>query len=82
MNVNDRLTRLEDPLIDLAIVVTEGHLSRLEAHISPDVVVAGRRLQEFYKAVINEREYRVFKHQWAKPFLWMRRALCEAVPSI
>jgi len=57
MDVNDRLTRLEDALTDLAIVVTEGHLSRLEAHISPDVVVAGRRLQEFYRAVINEREF-------------------------
>jgi len=35
MDVNDRLTRLEDALIDLALVVTEGHLGRLDAHIAP-----------------------------------------------
>ena len=57
MDVNDRLTRLEDALTDLAIVVTEGHLSRLESHIAPDVVEAGRKLQAFYRAVINERPF-------------------------
>lgn len=57
MDTNDRLIRLEDALTDLAFVVTEGHLGRLDAHIAPDVVVAGRRLQEFYRAVINEREF-------------------------
>ena len=46
---------IEDALTDLAIVVTEGHLSRLEAHISPDVVEAGRRLQTFHHEVVNER---------------------------
>ena len=44
MDVNDRLTRLEDALIYLAIIVTEGHLGRLEAHIAPDVRKAGKRL--------------------------------------
>ena len=57
MDMNDRLTRLEDALIDLALVVTEGHLGRLDAHIAPDVVEAGKRLQEFHRAVINEREF-------------------------
>jgi hypothetical protein len=56
MEVNARLDRLEDALIDLAIVVTEGHLSRLESHIAPDVVEAGRRLQAFHLAVTTERE--------------------------
>jgi hypothetical protein len=55
MDLHDRLTRLEDALIDLAIVVSEGHLSRLETHIAPDVVEAGRRLQAFHRTVIDER---------------------------
>jgi hypothetical protein len=56
MDQNDRLTRLEDALIDLVIVVTEGHRNRLDAHITPDVVGAGRRLQAFHRTVTNERE--------------------------
>ena len=32
MDANDRLTRLENALIDLVIVVTEGNLARLGAH--------------------------------------------------
>ena len=55
MDVNDRLTRLEDALIDLALVVTEGHLGRLSSHIAPDVVEAGERLQEFHRGVVGER---------------------------
>jgi len=55
MDVNDRLTRLEDALIDLAIVVSEGHFGRLDAHIAPDVVQAGKRLQRFHAAVTGER---------------------------
>ena len=57
MEMNDRLTRLEDALVDLAIVVTEGHLGRLASHMAPDVVEAGRRLQEFHRSVINERAF-------------------------
>jgi len=57
MDANTRLTRLEDALIDLAVVVTEGHLTRLESHIAPDVVKAGKRLQAFHQAVIGEREF-------------------------
>jgi len=57
MDINDRLTRLEDALIDLALVVTEGHLGRLDAHIAPNVVEAGRRLQAFHREVMGEREF-------------------------
>ena len=57
MEMNDRFNRLKDALIDLAIVVTEGHLTRLDAHIAPDVVEAGRRLQAFHRTVIGEREF-------------------------
>ncbi len=57
MDVNARLTRLEDALIDLAIIVTEGHLGRLDSHIAPDVVKAGKRLQAFHSAVVGEREF-------------------------
>jgi hypothetical protein len=56
MEVDDRLTRLENAVVDLAIVLSEGHLSRLDAHMAPDVVEAGKRLQAFYKAVIEERK--------------------------
>jgi len=56
MDVNDRLTRLEDAVIDLATVLSEGHLDRLDAHIAQGVVEAGRRFQGFHQAVINERE--------------------------
>ena len=57
MDVNDRLTRLEDALIDLAVVVTAGHLDHLtSANMSPVVVEAGRQLQAFHRAVIDERE--------------------------
>ena len=56
MDVNDRISRLEDALVDLAVVVSEGHLSHLSAaNISSDVVEAGRRLQIFHQAVANER---------------------------
>ena len=55
MDVNDRLTRLEDALIDLAVVVSEGHLGRLDSHIAPDVVHAGQRLQRFHAEVTAER---------------------------
>ncbi len=53
MDMNDRLSRLEHGLIDLAIVVTEGHLA--PAHIAPEVVEARRRLQGFCQAAVNER---------------------------
>ena len=57
MDVNDRLTRLEDALIDLAVVVSEGHLDHLaSANMSPVVREAGRQLQAFHRAVIDERE--------------------------
>ena len=56
METNDRLTRLEDALIDLALVVTEGHLGRLSSHIAPEVVEAGERLQEFHREVVGERD--------------------------
>jgi hypothetical protein len=57
MDISERVARLEDALIDLAIVVSEGHLSHLvSANISPDVVKAGQRLQAFHQAVANERE--------------------------
>ena len=55
MDEPDRLTRLEDALIDLVIVVTEGNLARLDAHMAPEVREAGERLQGFHRAVINER---------------------------
>jgi len=55
MDANDRLTRLEDALIDLAIVMTEGNLGRLGAHMALDVREAGKQLQEFHRAVMNER---------------------------
>ena len=56
MDVNDRLNRLEDALIDLAIVVSGGHLAHLgSANMSPDVVEAGRRLSAFHHAVADER---------------------------
>ena len=56
MKTNDRLTRLEDAVIDLAIVVSEGHLERLDAHIARGVVEAGIRLQAFHRSVQSERE--------------------------
>jgi hypothetical protein len=34
MDENDRLTRLEDALIDLTIIVTEGNVARLGAHMT------------------------------------------------
>jgi hypothetical protein len=55
MDANERLTRLEDALINLTIVVTEGNLGRLGAHMAPEVVEAGRGLQAFHQAVTNER---------------------------
>ena len=55
MNESDRLTRLEDALTDLVIVVTEGNWDRLTAHMAPVVVEAGRRLQEFHRALTTER---------------------------
>ena len=55
MNEADRLTRLEDALTDLAVIVTEGNWGRLQAHMAPDVAAAGKRLQEFHRAVTKER---------------------------
>jgi hypothetical protein len=57
LDLDARLTRFEDALIDLAIVVTEGNLSRLDAHMAPEVREAGTRLQAFHRAVINERSF-------------------------
>jgi hypothetical protein len=54
MDASDRLTRLEDALIDLAIVVTEGNLGRLGAHMAPEVREAGKRLQRFHQEVNDE----------------------------
>jgi hypothetical protein len=45
MDEPDRLTRLENALIDLAIVVTEGNLACLSAQMAPEVRDAGGRLQ-------------------------------------
>ena len=57
MDLNDRMARIEDAVIDLAIVVSEGHLSHLvSANISSDVVKAGQRLQAFHQEVASERE--------------------------
>lgn len=59
MDVNDRIARLEDALVDLAVVVSRGHLSHLvSANISSEVVQAGRRLRVFHQAVANERDTR------------------------
>ena len=55
MNESDRLTRLEDALTDLVVVVTEGNWDRLTAHMAPVVVEAGRRLQAFHTTVNTER---------------------------
>lgn len=56
MDLNDRMARIEDAVIDLAIVVSEGHLSHLvSANISLDVLNAGRRLQAFHQEVASER---------------------------
>jgi hypothetical protein len=57
MDVNDRLIRLDNALIDVVIVMTEGNLSRLDAYMAPDVVAAGTRFQAFHRAVINERSF-------------------------
>ena len=58
MDMNDRLTRLENALIDLAVVVSGGHLDHLASvDMSPVVVEAGRQLQAFHSAVISEREF-------------------------
>jgi hypothetical protein len=55
-DVIDRLNRLEDALIDLAIMVSQGHLDDLDsANMSSDIVRAGKRLQEFHRAVVSER---------------------------
>jgi hypothetical protein len=55
--MNDRITRLEDALIDLAVVVSGGHLAHLvSANISADVVRAGHKFQQFHQAVTDERE--------------------------
>ena len=51
----DRLSRLEDAVIDLAILVSEGRWERLSVHMAPEVVEAGKRLQAFQKTVGNER---------------------------
>lgn len=56
MDVTDRLTRLEDALTDLAIIVTEGNWGRLQAHMAQNVAAAGRRLQEFHSVVSQERD--------------------------
>jgi len=57
MDVNDRLTRLENALIDLAVVVSGGHHDHLAAANMPPVVrEAGRQLQAFHREVIDERE--------------------------
>ena len=40
MDVNDRLTRLKDTLIDLGFLVTEGHLG-LASRMAPNVMEAG-----------------------------------------
>lgn len=42
MAVSDRPTRLEDALVDLAIIVKEGHLAPLDAHIAPGLVEGGK----------------------------------------
>jgi|GEM_PF-1331992 hypothetical protein len=57
MDEPDRLTRLENALIDLVVVVTEGNLARLGAHMIPEVRDAGERLQAFHLAVKNERAF-------------------------
>jgi len=57
MEAPDRLSRLEDAVVDLAIVISDGNLGHLGSHISPEVVEAGRRLQDFHRSVLNEREF-------------------------
>jgi hypothetical protein len=55
MDANDRLTRLENALTNLVIVVTEGNLARLDAHMAPEVREAGEQLRAFHRAVTSER---------------------------
>jgi hypothetical protein len=57
MDVNDRFIRLEDALIDLATVMTEGHISRFGSHMTLDVRYAGERFQAFHSAILIEREF-------------------------
>ncbi len=57
IDTTDRLTRLEDALIDLAVVMSEGYLDhRASANMSPVVVEAGGQLQACHWAVIDERD--------------------------
>jgi hypothetical protein len=55
MDSEDRFTRLENALVDLLLVVTEGHATRNHSHINPAANAASRRLEEFYTAVSAER---------------------------
>jgi hypothetical protein len=57
MDVNERLIRLEDALVDLATVVTEGHMARLGTRMPLDVRYAGERFQAFHTAILIEREF-------------------------
>jgi hypothetical protein len=51
----DRISRLENAVVDLATVLSEGHPERLDAHIGAKVVEAGQRLQAFLEDVVSER---------------------------
>jgi hypothetical protein len=56
MDAEDRLTRLENALVDLLLVVTDGHATRHHSHINPTANAASRRIEEFYTAVTSERQ--------------------------
>jgi hypothetical protein len=48
MDSGDRLKRLENALVDLLLVVTEGRVARSHFNINPAANAASRRLERFY----------------------------------
>jgi len=55
MNTQERLARIEDALVDLAVLVTEGDLSRNNDHLNRRVNLASHRMVHFATEVRLER---------------------------
>ncbi|HXX90676.1 MAG TPA: hypothetical protein VEI83_10685 [Acidimicrobiales bacterium] len=55
MDGAQRLTRLEDAVVDLATIVTEGAISRPSVLVGPEGTEASRRFMEFLSQIREER---------------------------
>jgi hypothetical protein len=57
VNSDERLTRLEDALTHLVVVISEGRRGWFGNDPDPEVVEAGQRVEALVRAIVKDRTF-------------------------